>query len=216
MKSSSFIRFWTDLFFRPKKFFETNWKDKSLYLRYFPLAFLIYGTAFGIDRLDYAFFKADVIGGDSAIFNSIINSWGGYWLVAIVGGMAGGYLIYLIGSWFFNLRLKLSKGTSDMEKSRFIFLYSSVIPSSIIIFITLVSTLFEDKPYEMNYEFIVWDIISIFLMIFILFYSVYVSYTGVRTITDVSKWPSVFWFLILPVIYYFLQLLSIVKILFVF
>ncbi len=139
MKRSTFSRFWTDLFFRPRKFFETYWNDKSVYLRYFPLAFLIFGTAFGLDRLDYIFFKMDVRGYDSAVVLSVLNNWVIYWLVAIIGGMIGGYIMYLIGSWFFNLRVKWSKGTGDMDKSRFIYLYSSVILSSFIVFIKIIS-----------------------------------------------------------------------------
>ena len=130
-----------------------------------------------------------------------LNNWIGYWIFAITGGIIGGYILYLIGGWFFNVRLKWSKGTGDIDKSRYIYLYSGVVSSSVIILTTLVSMLINNKPYDSGLELNLWDLTSLILSVFFIYYSVFVSYTGVRTITDADKLRSKIWFLILPTFY---------------
>lgn len=207
MKGTKFINFWTDLFLRPKDFFKNNLVDSTIEPAYFPLAIIVFGIAYGIDRLDRQLMKYDLKGKLDDL--DILNNWIGYWIFAIIGGILGGYILYLIGAWFFNVRLKWSNGTGDIEKSRYIYLYSGVISSSVIIFTTLVSMFISNKPYDPEAAFKLWDFASLVALIFFVYYAVYVSYIGVQTITDADKVRSKIWFLYLPFLFYTLSYITV-------
>lgn len=192
--NTSFLSFWKDLFLHPRSFFRKYFNEQQPL--YFTLAIVVFGIGYGIDRLDRQLTKFDLRGRLDDV--DFINNWVGYWAFAIIGGIIGGYILYLIGGWFFNVRLKWSKGTSNIEKSRHIYLYSGVISSTVIILTTVVSMFLNNKPYDSESESIVWDLVSMILLLFFLYYSVYVSYCGVRTITNAEKVKSRIWFLILP------------------
>jgi hypothetical protein len=200
MTKTKFIEFWMDLFINPKEFFEKNLANSTVQPAFFVLAMIIFGVGYGIDRIDNQLLKFDLKGKLHEI--EVLNNWLIYWVAAIVFGIIGGYILYLIGGWFFNVRLKWSKGTGDIDKSRYIYLYSGVVSSSTIILISLGSMLFADKPYDSEAEFNLWDLISLLFLIFMVYYSVIVSYTGVQTITDADVFRSRIWFLILPFVIY--------------
>lgn len=207
MTETKFIDFWSDLFIRPNDFFKRNLTESSIQPAYFSLAIIVFGIGYGIDRLDRQLTKYDLKGKLDDL--DFINNWIGYWIFAIIGGIIGGYILYLIGGWFFNVRLKWSKGTGDIDKSRYIYLYSGVVSSSVIILTTLVSMLINNKPYDSEAEFNLWDLTSLILLVFFIYYSVFVSYTGVQTITDADKLRSKIWFLILPILLYTLAYITI-------
>jgi hypothetical protein len=208
MERTNIFTFWRDLFINPKTFFEENLSDSKLQPAYFSLAIVVYGIGFGIDRLDRQLLKYDLQGRLADL--DYLNDWAGYWVFAVIGGIIGGYISYLIGGWFFNVRLKWSKGTGDIDKSRYIYLYSGVVSSSIIFLTALVSMLLNDKPYDPGSEFNLWSLTVLILLMFFIYYSVFVSYTGVRAITDADKLRSVIWFLILPIIVYTLAYITII------
>ena len=197
---SNLITFWTELFLKPKLFFKKYLRNSESQPAYYNIAIAIFCIGYGIDRLDQQLMKFDLRGNlDEA---GLLNNWIVYWVVAILGGFIGGYILYLIGGWFFNVRLKWSKGTGDIEKSRYIYLYSGVVSFAVIILATLLSMTFNNKPYISESESFLWDLISAVLLLFFIFYSVYVSYTGVRAITDAEKVRSRIWFLIIPMVFY--------------
>jgi len=181
----NFINFWKDLFINPKEFFMKNIGNDNQQPAYFTLAIIVFGIGHGIDRLDIQLTKYDLKGKLDDV--EFINNWIGYWLFAVIGGIIGGYILYLIGGWFFNVRLKWSKGSSDINKSRYIYLYSGVVSSAVIILITIISMFLNNKPYDPESEFNLWELTSLILLLIFLYYSVYVSYSGVRTITDAEK-----------------------------
>ena len=209
---TKFIIFWGNLFTKPKAFFSNNINDDNQLPAYFNLALIVYGIGYGIDRLDRQLTKFDLKGRLDEV--EFINSWFGYWLVAIIGGLIGGYLSYLIGGWFFNIRLKWSKGTSNLNKSRYIFLYSSVVSSSIIILTTIISMFINNKPYDPESEFNLWDLTTLILLVFSIYYSVYVSYSGVRAITDAEKSRSIIWFLVVPMTVYTITYITVILIIY--
>lgn len=204
----NFITFWRDLFISPEVFFQKNFRNGELPPAYFTFAVIVFGIGYGIDRLDRQLTKYDLKGKLDEV--EFINNWVGYWLSAVIGGIIGGYVLYLIGGWFFNVRLKWSKGTSNLDQSRYIYLYSGVISSAIVILTTCISMLIETKPYDTESEFSLWDLTSLVLLLFFLYYSVYVSYCGVRTLTDAEKMRSKIWFLILPVGVYTIAYIAVV------
>lgn len=197
---SNLITFWTELFLKPKLFFKKNLRNSKKQPAYYSIAIIIFCVGYGINRLDQQLMKLELRGKlDEAGY---FNNWIVYWLTAIIGGLIGGYILYLIGGWFFNLRLKWSKGTSDIEKSKHIYLYSECVSNSVIVLTTLISMTFNYKPYISDSGLYFWDVISPILLLFFVYYSIYISYSGVRSITDADKMLSKLWFLIIPIVYY--------------
>lgn len=202
------ITFWSELFLKPKLFFKKHLRNSRIEPPYHTIAIIIFCIGYGIDRLDQQLMKADYRGKLEDF--SLLNNWIVYWLVATFGGLIGGYILYLIGSWFFNVRLKWSKGTSDIEKSKNIYLYSGVVSFSIIILTTFISMAFNKKPYDPDSEFNFWNLISSISLLFFIYYSVYISYMGVRSITDAEKTRSRIWFLAIPMTFHTIAYITII------
>src|SRR4030095_11288547 len=101
MTKTNFLNFWSDLFLKPEDFFSKNFADTKKQPAYFILAVVVFGIGFGIDRVDRQFARYDLKGKLDEI--EFLNNWVGYWLFAIIGGVIGGFILYLIGGWFFNV-----------------------------------------------------------------------------------------------------------------
>ncbi|MBI2966295.1 MAG: YIP1 family protein [Bacteroidetes bacterium] len=200
MIETFFFTFWTKLFSNPDDFFQKYLPGNKKWPPYFVLTLIVFGISYGIDRIDAQLIKNDLKGNLDEI--PFINNWLGYWIMAIIGGVMGGSILYLIGSWFFNVRLKWSKGTGNITKSRFIFLYSGVIYGWVIILVTFTGMLLNPKPYDPDSDINLWDLSTLCIQLFFVYYSIYVSYCGVRSITDADKFRRKIWFLILPVVFY--------------
>jgi len=194
------IGFWSNLFLKPKSFFTDNFTDSLRETNFFKTAIVLFGIGYGLDKADRQLIKFDLRGRLDDV--EFLNNWFGYWAFGIIGGIVGGYILYLIGGWFYNVRVKWSNGSSDLNKSRLIYLFSNVVLYSTIILVSLIDTFLYDKPYDPNSAFGIWDTIGVVMLLFFVYYSVYVSYTGVTSTTDVNLNRARLWFLLLPIILY--------------
>lgn len=198
------VDFWLKLVFFPKEYFRENFEEKEK--PYFWFVIIIFGLSNAIDRIDKQFVKHDLAGTFEKI--EFLNNWPRYWILASFSALISCYLIYLVGGWFYNLRVEWSKGKANIDSSRFLYLYSSFIPSIVYIISAFCQTIVRDKPYILadseNYG----DLFLSFLMILITFYSVYVSYCGVCIVTNPDKWKARFWFLFLPIFVYSLAIFA--------
>jgi len=197
MSKEHFIEFWSELYLQPHRFFTNRFTDLTGDPPYFALAVIVFGMGAGIDRLDTQFVKMAAQGRLESM--DFLNAWIPYWLFAAIAGTIGGYLWYLIGSWFFNVRLQWSKGPDNLVLSRHIYLFSGVVSSAVLILITFINMFLYEKPYVEDESLWAWDLIVLALVLFFSFYSVYVSYIGART-TGADAFRSRIWFLILPCI----------------
>ena len=59
MTEIKFTDFWMNLFIRPKVFFKRNLINSKQQPSYFPLAIIVFGIGYGIDRLDRQLTKFD-------------------------------------------------------------------------------------------------------------------------------------------------------------
>ncbi|MEM7185992.1 MAG: Yip1 family protein [Bacteroidota bacterium] len=189
---------WAQLFSNPKSFFikdrETN--DMGLFIT----AMIIFCLGYGIDRVDRQLVKFDVRGTlDDFEF---LNSWPGYWLVSIVGGAIGGYIAYLIGGWFYNVRVKWSKGKGDLKYSRRIYLFANFYVYLANVVVSLCATLILPLPYDPYAEFSAFDGASAVILLFMIFYSLYISFSGVMATTGADKTRATIWFIVLPAFFY--------------
>jgi len=205
---TDFLSFWRDLFIRPRTFFEKYFSEGKNDTRYLYFTLLVFGTGAGIDRLDRRLTQHDMRGTlDQA---GMINTWPGYWVTALIAGFIGGYISYLIGGWFYNVRLKWCKGDSDLPTSRSLFLYSGFIHTSIGVLIALVSTFTQKMPYDPDSAFTTLNACVLLLSVFISYYSVYVSFAAVTTVTNANWTRAIIWFMVLPTLFYTLAYIAVI------
>ncbi len=207
---NTFLNFFVLILIKPKVFFKEHFQQRDN--THENLALVFFGLGYGIDRMDRQLIKFDLRGKTELL--DMLNSWPIYWLIAIIGGAVGGYILYLIGGWFYNLRLKWSKGTADLSQSRNLYLFSNFWLFTPIVLITLVNLLFYDLPYDPYTSYPIFDILSALMILGAIFYSVFISYTAVRTVTDADKGLAILWFIVAPVLYYLISFSALIWLLF--
>ena len=196
--------FWLKLIFFPKEYFRENFDEKEK--PYFWFVITIFGLSNAIDRIDNQFVKHDLAGTFEKI--EFLNNWLSYWVLASISALVTSYLIYLVGGWFYNLRVEWAKGKSNTDSSRFLYLYTSFIPSVVYVISTLCQTLARNRPYILGEDENYGQLFLSLIMVLITFYSVYVSYCGVSIVMKPDKWKARFWFLFLPILGYSLAILT--------
>ncbi|SMB91717.1 hypothetical protein SAMN00120144_2450 [Hymenobacter roseosalivarius DSM 11622] len=192
----------TDLVLNPAAFFRSTYgqQDAPAWV------FLVFGLGYGIDKVDQRLVKYDLQGKLDQI--DFLNYWSGFWLISSID-IIGGYIVYLIGGWFYNVRLKWANGSSDFTKSRYLYLYSGIISSSVIILSALIETCIQKRPYEPDADTTVVSLATFVAILTAVYYSVYVSYQGVLAVTDADPKKARIWFFYLPILIYTLSYIAI-------
>lgn len=193
------LNFWKDLLIKPKDFFRKEFIGNTK-IRFFNIAIAVFCIGYGIDKANKQLIKFDLRGNLDTI--NFLNNWIGFWAFAIIGGAIGGYILYLIGGWFYDIRLKWSNGTSNLEQSRNLYLYSNFFLYLTIVLTGVQETIINQKPYDTLEVFNLFDFISIVLLLFFIFHSIYISFIGVTTVTDVDIKKARIWFALLPIVFY--------------
>ena len=193
----SFLGFWNTLVLRPKEFFEHYFqKGQSPYLFW---VVLIVGVSRAMDRMEHQFLHADLQGRLAQVPQA--NSWTTYWITASLSGLFGGAILYYLGGWWYDVRVGWAGGRRDRETSRFLYLYSAFIPSLLQVMAMVGNTVGDKQPFPHELEGI--GLALVFgTQVVATFYAVYVSYRGVRTVHELSRWGARVWFLILPGLVY--------------
>jgi hypothetical protein len=188
-----------DLFFRPSRFFterELGWSP-----HYIVAAWLV-GVSSTIDRIDRNMVRAD-LGSPRPGQEILTESWVGFWLVVLLMSMIGGALIWLIGGWWYRVRLNWSGDTdSDKREARLVYIYASLVSALPSVLAVIIATvLFENyRVYWSSNEY--WSA----LLVLFPFWSVIVSYKGVMARFKVRRVRAQLWFLWFPIIVYIFAL----------
>ncbi|MBT8292674.1 MAG: hypothetical protein KJN70_05320 [Eudoraea sp.] len=209
---NDFLNFFMVLLIKPKLFFKEHFLRKTNIHENFALVF--FGLGLGLDRMDRQYIKLDLRGKTEVL--DTLNSWPFYWMIAIIGGAVVGYIAFMIGGWFYNVRIKWSRGSGDLTKSRNLYLFSNFWLFTTIVVISFINFFLYDLPYDPFASYPIFDILSAMLILIAIFYSVYISYSGVRAITDAQKGLAILWFIVVPVIYYLFSFSALIWLLFSF
>lgn len=188
-----------DLFLRPKVFFSGVKKNMA-----WPMSLIVmflYFIAHGIDSIDQQLLRADFSANPGVL--EFLNSWLVYWGLSLSLGVLGGVITYFIYGWFYNLRIKFAGGTSAPKIARKLVVYAGLINSLVVIFITVLDTFMKDGPIVNVESATGWGewillVVTMTVLPIASMYSIYISYRGVTTLTDVLKKRAMLWFLILP------------------
>ncbi len=190
------------LFFKPSVFFKELDLLNVPFLVYISL--WLFGISNAIDEIDRKLIKTDlgtVTSSNQFLLDGISGGWFLFFIMAAGIGAFGAFFIWLIGGWFYNLRLSWSgAGEFDKVSGRLIYVLSNlvvVIPHLIIVLIS--ATLYQDYVAAFNAD----EYWSSLVIIFP-FWAIYVSYQAILANFNVVKWKALLWFVILPVLFYIL------------
>ena len=195
-QSASLPRLLAALFFRPSRLFAdlTPLKAKPPWI----IVAWIGGVSSAIDRADRLMLKSDLTGNESSTMQ-LLDSWAAFWPFILMVGAFNAALIWLIGGWWYRVRLNWSgAANADPFSARIVYGYTNLITALPAITATLISTfVYESYRAAWNAD----EAWSALLLVFIVWECI-ASYKGVRVAFEVGKWKARFWFLILPLAVY--------------
>ena len=188
-----------DLFVRPTRFF--TGADLGRGWAWIVAAWLV-GTAFAIDRVDKNLMSAElgVSRPESEPFTSALaSSWVVYWPTVVVMGAVAAAIVWMVGGWWYNVRLRWSGATLfDPRDGRLVYIFAGLVYAAPAILYSVIATgVFPNYLAAWESE----EYWSLSLLIFP-FWATVVSYKGVRARFQPRTTPARIWFLVLPMALY--------------
>ncbi len=198
------------LYLRPKQFFET------FALRSVPPLTVLTSWLFGmggvIDRIETRVLLSHR---QEEVYAAIRSSWGIYWAVVVVLGALGGAFFYGVGGWWYKVRVRWSGAAEpDMPLVRRVYIYSAQTWAVPALFYALWETHRFDSPVAAAQATDIASLVGAWAVVLAVYWSVYVSYRGVRTVFPVRLWLARLWFGILPTVVYTLALVGVTTLFF--
>jgi hypothetical protein len=186
----SILRNLPRLFFRPGSYFARIAAPKK-HFWLFLFAFT-YSVAYAIDRSGF----------NSAQGKAPAGSWAVHW--AIIGGSAifGSLIVLSIGGWWYRKRLGYC-GVHDADKdlAKLVYLSAAQVYALPMIVVALAESLLYKDPVAAGIRSPAWLSWGMFVFVF---WSLYASYVGVRTVFKPKRAAAAFWFLGGPAALYIL------------
>ncbi len=181
--------FWlADLFWNPTRFFGA--RDLMRATHGTALAAFAVGVTLAMNRFERAQER-----GDSALAQ--LDTWPGYWVMSLLGGVMSAALYLWFGGWWYRLRLRWSGARNpDPGLARRVYVYASLVFALPELFAGACKTALYSSPAAAAGS--DWSmLLSVFLI-----WSVVTSYKGARQSFDLALWPGRVWFLVLPLLTY--------------
>lgn len=189
------------LIFQPSRFFV----NESIYLARYALfmATFLYTAARVINRIDKQLGQAEFGGRDSQAlaFDSmgVLDSWGTYWGFILIVALISTPLTWLIGGWWYGLRVRWSGARNqDGTIIRGVYVYSALVESVPVVLVTIVNTLLHANYRTYYASDASWEL----LVLLFPFWALFLSYYGVRAVFPVTLWKARLWFLLVPLVLY--------------
>jgi len=187
----SFIRNLHRLYFRPKAYFAGMTAPKKrawLYLFAFT-----YGLAYAIGRRDLSSLQG----------TALPASWAEHWGIALGAALAGALLIYALGGAWYRARLRYC-GVEQIDSAlvKMVYLSAAQVYALPMIIVAVAESFLYKDPATASIRSPAW--LGMGLIAFA-FWSLFSSYTGVRTVfTPPRRAATAFWFLGGPAALYIL------------
>ncbi len=178
------------LFLMPRKFYRNFVYEHTQLLTV--VAAWLYGMSGAIDRIERQHMQGRIAGA--------ADTWLVHWGIVLGAGAIGGLLYYHIGGWWYRVRLGWS-GVRDPDRplSVRVYLYSAVVVALPTLVFELLNTGSHPTPSAASASAgSAWHL----LVLVFPFWSVIVSYVGVRTVFGARGVAGAVWFLVLPVLIY--------------
>lgn len=180
-----------ELLFSPSTFFspETRFTPRiSLIL----MAWLV-GISGVIDRIDTSMIKQDL--GRQATLSGLAESWTTYWAAMLLGGIVYGAIGWLLGGWWYRVRLGWSGADNPSPaESRTVYVLTNLIAAAPAVLYTLYLTA-RYPDYASAWE--EGDLSALLIVLFTL-WSCITGYCAAKARFGVSGWRPALLFLILP------------------
>lgn len=180
------------------------YNQKAIRSPYFPNILIFFvGLGASISKFDGKYIIANNQPSDLGVFYALTGThWQNYWLTMTLSGIIGGYFIWLINGWWYNMRLSfIGSQLEDEQAGKLIMMCNSLIKYLPFILIALINTLrFESYAASSIDSGLITTILSLIIVITTIF-SVINSYRTVKIYYSVKGLKVLFWFLILPMIF---------------
>jgi len=183
-------RWFPDLYLRPDEYFKSVVSSRQT----FPILLMwLCGIAPALERDQTRRLMGDILEHVN-LFRGPLGSWVALWTGAIIIGAFSGILLWLIGGWWFRMRLLLSGAHNpDPLSARLVYIhaYSAWAIPFIVLQLTLVTRYFSALQARPDTSFWLTNLV-------LPFWSIYLSYRGAVSCFEVRRTPARVWFLILP------------------
>lgn len=181
-----------DLLFRPTRFF-SSWVEHPPQIVVVAAAWVM-GVALAVDRIETQMAKAD-FGAGANDYGWLMDSWSTWWGFVLLMGAFGGAMHYVLGGWWFRVRLGWSGDAApDPVLARRVYCFGSLVDSVPFILVALWQAIVYASPLD-SWQGDDWS----FLVVLFVPWACFVRYRGARACFDVRPWRARVWFFVLPV-----------------
>jgi hypothetical protein len=197
-----------DLLFHPTRFFQTISIGRG---RVWLVAVLALGVSTTIARIDQNMLRADLgrpRPGWQTVEPYVTQSWIGFWIFVLAFGVISAIAQWYLWGWWYTVRLRWSGAVdADRRTARLVLIFAAAVWSVPSVVWAVISTVVY--PHHRA----AWESTTIWALLLVpfLFWSVVVSYKGVRATFPVRPRAARTWFLMLPLVAYAFGLLAAVS-----
>lgn len=202
MQPRDFLTFLT----RPGDFFKSDIAiapNKILY----PIVWIV-GAGSVIARLDQKALQGTLSTASSnTIFDLVGTSWLHYWLLVVIMAIVNGAILWQLGGWWYNLRLKwCAMNEVDHFEGRVIYTYNSLISGFPVLVLAIISTIVF-KDFQTSYSESHWtDMLGLLPMLLFYPYSIINSFRSLIGTYELKTTWTVLWFLALPIVTFLMRI----------
>lgn len=199
--------FWLlNLFLRPGRFFTHFPHFATTYATVYTA--LIVGVVGAMDEIEERAIMADFgLRDQDSLIGLLRGSWGIYWGFSVALGLIGAIWFYRVGGWWYRTRLTFCGAVEpDALLSRRVYIFACLIMDLPGLCITVIDSMLYETPAAAANGDQWWYLV----LLGVPFWSIYVSYRGVRTLFETVRWKAIVWFMVLPSVMYSSFILGII------
>lgn len=195
------LLFLKQLTLRPQDFFKEHMKKDILNMPFAIITIFLFLFFWWVDRAEKILIKSF---GESAnpLYADVAANWSGYWLLVLLGWFLAGGMMYLIGGWFYGVRVRWSKWKLEWNAHRNIYVYSFFFVALANMLVAVGDTFTYSSPGEtyLSEDFVypIFESITLIFLFLTMGHSLFISYKWVMLIEWVRKLRAIIWFIVLP------------------